>query len=96
VIAAGGGAFAEPATREALQEGAFTVYIAADFETLATRVPQDGSRPLAADRAIMRRLLAEREPYYRSADLTVDATEAPEAVAGRIVAAVFSDRDAER
>ena len=44
----------------------------------------------------MRRLFAEREPYYRSADLTVDATEAPEVVAGRIVAAAFPDADAER
>ena len=96
VIATGGGAFAEPATREALREGAFTVYVAGDFETLAARVPADGRRPLAADREIMRRLLAEREPYYRSADLTVDGTEAPEAVAGRIVAAVFPERDAER
>ena len=96
VIATGGGAFAEPATREALKEGAFTVYVAGDFETLAARVPADGSRPLAADREIMRRLLAEREPDYRSADLTVDGTEAPEAVAGRIVAAVFPERDAER
>jgi shikimate kinase len=96
VVAAGGGAFAQPATREALQEGSFTVYLAGDFATLAARVPADGSRPLAADREIMRRLLAEREPDYRLADLTVDATEAPESVAGRIVAAAFPARGLER
>jgi len=96
VVAAGGGAFAQPATREALREGAFTVYLHGDFESLAARVPADGSRPLAADREIMRGLLAEREPYYRSADLTVDATEAPEVVAERIMAAVFSSANAER
>jgi shikimate kinase len=93
VIATGGGAFAQAKTREALQAGAFTVYLSGDFETLSRRVPADGSRPLAADREIMRRLLEEREPFYRSADLTVDATEAPEAIAGRILAAF---KDAER
>jgi shikimate kinase len=96
VIATGGGAFAQPATREALRASAFTVWLAGDFETLAGRVPADGSRPLAADREIMRRLLGEREPFYRSADLTVDATNAPEAIAGRIVAAAFGNADAER
>lgn len=96
VIATGGGAFAQTATREALRVGAFTVWLAGDFETLAGRVRADGSRPLAADREIMRRLLGEREPFYRSADLTVDATGAPEAIAGRIVAAAFGNADAER
>jgi shikimate kinase len=95
VIATGGGAFAQVRTREALRTGAFTVYLASDFETLSGRVPGDGSRPLAADREIMRRLLEEREPFYRSADLIVDATESPEAIAGRILAA-FKDADAER
>jgi shikimate kinase len=97
VIATGGGAFAEAATREALRAGAaYTVWLAADFEALARRVPTDGSRPLAADREIMRRLLEQREPFYRSADLVVDATDAPEAIAGRILAAAFPDTDAER
>ena len=96
VIASGGGAFAEARTREALRAGAFTVWLAGDFATLARRVPTDGSRPLAADREIMRRLFEEREPYYRSADLIVDATGAPEVIAGRIVAAAFPDADAER
>ena len=96
VIATGGGAFAQAETREALRANAFTVYLAADFEALARRVPADGSRPLATDREIMRRLLEEREPSYRSANLTLDATEAPEAIAGRIMAAAFPEANAER
>jgi shikimate kinase len=96
VIATGGGAFAQPATREALRASAFTVWLAGDFETLVERVPADGSRPLAADRDIMRRLFGERESFYRSADLTVDATDAPEAIAGRIVVAAFGNAGAER
>jgi shikimate kinase len=93
VIATGGGAFAEAETREALRAGAYTVWLAADFEALARRVPTDGSRPLAADREIMRRLYEQREPFYRSADLIVDAMDSPEAIAARIVAAAFPDAE---
>ena len=96
VVATGGGAFAQAETREVLRAGAFTVYLAGDFEALARRVPADGSRPLAADREIMRRLLEEREPFYRSADLIVDATAAPDAIVARIMAAAFPEANAER
>jgi shikimate kinase len=91
VLATGGGAFAQPLTRDVLKTGSYTVYLQGSFESLSARVPDDGSRPLAADRAIMRRLLQEREPSYRTADLTLDATEAPEVLAGRIVAAAFPE-----
>jgi shikimate kinase len=89
VIAAGGGAFAQPTTREVLRRSALTVFLECDFETLAARVPADGRRPLAADRDIMRTLLTERLPSYRSADLTVDASDVPDEVAGRIAEAAF-------
>jgi len=75
VIAAGGGAFAEPETR-ALLASAATVYLACDLETLLARVPLDGSRPLAGNRETMRRLLLAREPAYRSADVTLDTSRA--------------------
>ena len=73
VVAAGGGAFAEPATR-ALLRAAATVYLECDLETLLARVALDGSRPLAGDRETMRRLLLAREAAYRSADVTLDAS----------------------
>lgn len=87
VIATGGGAFARPATRARLQEGATTVWIRADLDTLLERIRPDGSRPLAGNRAIMRTLLAEREPSYRLADLVVDTSRGttPSGVADRIV-----------
>jgi shikimate kinase len=89
VIAAGGGAFAEPATREALRRGAFTVWLRCDLDTILARIPPDGGRPLAANRAIMRDLLARREPSYRLADAVVDASGGnPAEVAFRIVQAV--------
>jgi len=86
VVAAGGGAFAQPATRELLQEGALTVWLQCRFEAAAARVKPDGSRPLARNREIMRALLAEREPSYRQADVTVDTSDAkPREVVDRIM-----------
>ena len=87
VIATGGGAFARPGTRARLQEGAVTVWIRIDLDTLAERIRPDGTRPLAGNRAIMRALLAEREPSYCLADLVVDTGRGttPAGVAERIV-----------
>jgi len=96
VVAAGGGAFATPVTREALRSGAATVWLRCDVETILSRVPLDGSRPLASSRETILRLLAEREPSYRLADLTVDASgRSPEAVAREIADSLFGgDADA--
>ena len=86
VVAAGGGAFAHPRTRALLQEGALTVWLQCDLETLLQRIPDDGARPLAGNRAIMRALLVQREPSYRQADLAVDASGAtPQELADRIL-----------
>jgi shikimate kinase len=86
VVATGGGAFARPDTRALLQEGALTVWLRCDLDRILARVPADGSRPLAGNRAIMRALLAEREPCYRLADVVVDASAGtPREVADRIV-----------
>ena len=85
VVATGGGAFARPVTWARLQKGALTVWLRCDTEELLARVPDDGTRPLAGNHAIMRALLAEREPSYRLADLEVDTTGAtPGEVAHRI------------
>ena len=93
VIAAGGGAFAQDATREALQSaGAVSVWLRCDEETLLARLPADGSRPLAQNRETMRRLLAARESAYRLADKVVDAQAGPAIVAERVVHAVMPER----
>lgn len=91
VVAAGGGAFAAAETRALLQAGSATVWLRCGETSLWRRLPHDGSRPLAADRGTMRRLLAEREPSYRLADLVVDTSRAsPEEVARRIAEVVFA------
>jgi len=73
VIAAGGGAFAEPETRALLRAGAVTVWLRCDLETILARVQGDARRPRAGNRAIMQALLAQREPSYQRADVTVAA-----------------------
>jgi shikimate kinase len=86
VVASGGGAFARPDTRELLQKGAITVWLRCDFGRILSRIPDDGSRPLARNRDIMQALLSEREPSYRMADVAVDASVgSPREVAERIV-----------
>ena len=97
VIATGGGAFTRPQTRARLQEGALTLWLHCDTEELLARIPDDGSRPLAGNRAIMRALLAEREPSYRLANLDVDTSGAtPGEVASRIAALVDQHTARER
>jgi shikimate kinase len=73
VIAAGGGAFADPDTRGLLRAGAVTVWLRCGLETILARVRGDDRRPLAGKHDIMQALLAQREPSYQLADLTVEA-----------------------
>jgi shikimate kinase/3-dehydroquinate synthase len=92
VIAAGGGAFAEPETRALLRAGAVTVWLRCDLETILARVQGDARRPRAGNRAIMQALLAQREPSYQLADVTVAAGGGtPDEVADRIRRAVFRE-----
>ncbi len=94
VVAAGGGAFAQPGTRELLRRNAVAVWLRCDLATVLGRLPADGTRPLAESRETIVRLFAEREPSYRQADEAVEASAVPaEEVARRIVGVV---RDAAR
>jgi shikimate kinase len=90
VVAAGGGAFAQEATRKVLQEGALTVWLSCAPEGLMKRIRPDGSRPLARNRATIRALLAAREEFYRLADVVVDTTDRSVAAVARAVADVVT------
>jgi shikimate kinase len=78
VVALGGGAAAQPGAVERLLASGALVYLRARPETLAARVGAGDARPLlagldAAGRlAQIRRLLAEREPFYLRASCVVD------------------------
>jgi 3-phosphoshikimate 1-carboxyvinyltransferase len=92
VVAAGGGAFAFPETREVLRRDAMTVWLRCDFQTAAARIGRAAARPLAAHRETMAQLYAEREASYRLADWAVDsAHSSPGRVARLIRERIFGD-----
>lgn len=77
VLALGGGAFANDATRAIVRDKAVTVWLKADLDTLMERVSRRDTRPLLLTgdpRQVMAELMAKREAAYSQADLTVDAT----------------------
>ena len=89
VVATGGGTFMDPENRTAINMDGVSVWLDVPLEELVARLPADGRRPLAADRAQMERLFALRQTAYATAQLRVDARGAhPEAVAERIIEAV--------
>jgi shikimate kinase len=73
VVASGGGTFADASNRELMLRDGAVVWLDAPFETVLQRVPQDGRRPLAADRVGMEQLYNQRLAAYRQAHLRVDA-----------------------
>jgi len=89
VVATGGGTFMDPENRAAIVMDGVSVWLDVPLEELVARMPADGRRPLAADRAQMERLFAARQVAYANAQLRVDARGGhPEAIAERIIEAV--------
>jgi shikimate kinase len=75
VLAAGGGAFINAGTREAIRAKGVSVWLKADLDVLLRRISKRrNERPLlqtADPEETLRALLVEREPIYAQADLTV-------------------------
>ncbi len=89
VVATGGGTFMDPDNRVAINMDGVSVWLDVPLDELVARLPADGRRPLAADRAQMERLYAIRQAAYANAQIRIDARGAhPEAVAERILEAV--------
>lgn len=88
VIATGGGAFIDPATRAAVLDKGIAVWIDCDVETLVERTARRGNRPLLKQgdpREILTRLAAEREPFYRQAHIRVASKNGPHADTARAI-----------
>lgn len=91
VIATGGGTFADPDNRTAINMDGASVWIDVPLPELVARIPLDGRRPLAADRAALERLFAARVDTYRLAHVRVHASRsAASAVADRILEALHT------
>lgn len=74
VIATGGGAFLNDAIRDLVKEKAVSIWLKADIDVLFERVSRKRTRPLLETgdkREILEKLMAERDPFYAQADLTV-------------------------
>ena len=91
VVSVAGGAVLDPANRALIARSGTVVWLRARPETLGSRVGNGAGRPLLGDDPTdaMRRLLAERAPFYEElADFVIDVDNLDAtAVAERILAA---------
>lgn len=92
VLATGGGAFMDPATRAVIARRGVSVWLRADLDTLVVRVSRRSNRPLLKSgepRAILAKLIEQRYPIYAEADVVVDSAEgSPDATVNRAIAAL--------
>lgn len=80
VIATGGGAFVNDATRALILDKAIAVWLNSDIDTLVERTGRKDNRPLLRQgnpREILTRLREERAPFYRQAPIHVISTPGP-------------------
>jgi shikimate kinase len=80
VLATGGGAFQDEATRQVARSTGVTIWLKADLEVLFERVSRRSYRPLLKSgnpRQVLARLMSEREPIYELADLTIRTADQP-------------------
>ena len=82
VIATGGGAFCNDATRALVLEKAIGVWLDADVEVLLERVKRKNNRPLLQQgdpRETLTRLRDERQPFYAQAPIHIISCNTPHA-----------------
>jgi shikimate kinase len=80
VVATGGGAFMRQETRDRIRGKAVSIWLKADADIIMRRVKRRSDRPLLQTpdpEATVDRLIGEREPVYRQADLTVWSRDVP-------------------
>jgi shikimate kinase len=93
VIATGGGVVLSPENMDRLRRSGLIVALDADPQAILARAGGGGDRPLLGDdpEGNVRRLLEERAPLYRAADLLIETSGlSVEAVAGRVVACMWT------
>jgi shikimate kinase len=99
VLATGGGAVMNADTRAAIKAKGVSIWLNAEFDVLLRRInKRKNDRPMlqtADPAATLRQLLAERDPVYALADLTVQSREVPhDAIVMEIMKAVAGFLDA--
>jgi shikimate kinase len=90
VLATGGGAFMDPATRRIIAARGVSVWLRAGLDVLFARVSRRTNRPLLKTpdpRGVLAELIERRHPVYAEADIAVDSGEGPpDATVGRVIA----------
>jgi shikimate kinase len=80
VLATGGGAVMRKETRDRIRDKAISIWLKVDADIIMRRVKRRSDRPLlqtADPEATVGRLISEREPVYRQADLTIASRDVP-------------------
>lgn len=93
VLATGGGAFVDPATRALILAQATAVWLDADVATLVERVRRRNTRPLLKGRdpaAVLRELAAVRNPLYAEAQVHINSRPSPHEVTVRAIVAALA------
>ena len=94
VLATGGGSFMREETRRRIGDKAISIWLKADTDIIMKRVKRRTDRPLLQTEdpvATVNRLLAEREPVYGSADLTIASRDVPhDRIVDEVVAALHA------
>jgi shikimate kinase len=85
VIATGGGTFVEPDNRALMLADGAVAWLDLSLAQVIERVPVDGRRPLASDRAQMEQLFARRQLAYAQAHVRVDASRPVPEVVGQLL-----------
>ena len=96
VLATGGGVVMRPANRAALAANGLVVYLCTSVEQLLQRTAKDRQRPLlqtADPEAVLRDLMAQRDPLYREiADLIIETDQrGPKVVVNTILGKLQED-----
>jgi shikimate kinase len=76
VVATGGGTPVDPGSRALMLRDGAVAWLDLPFSRVVDRIPPDGRRPLATDRAEMERLYNQRLVAYQQAHLRVDVSRA--------------------
>lgn len=85
VVATGGGTYADADNRALINDNGLSVWLDLPLELALARVPADGRRPLAADRAQFEALYHQRRLAYQLAHLRLDASSPVEELVERVL-----------
>ncbi len=80
VLATGGGAFINQATRDLIKQKTISIWIKADFDLLFARISKRATRPLLQTKnpkQILKKLIDERYPIYQQANINLTSRDVP-------------------